>query len=1231
MSQAQTDRNLLLGVLAYQNALVSKDALFAGMAAWLYDKTKSLAEILLGQGALSKERCLLLEALVQEHLKQNDNDPQKSLQAVSSINAVRSELQHLQDPQLQASIASLRTLDPDATQWDVARSVAASSDAAGASTSLGTRFVKLRPHAKGGLGEVSVARDTELNRDVALKEIQARFADHPDSRARFLLEAEITGALEHPGIVPVYGLGTYADGRPFYAMRFIQGDSLMDAIKKFHAGHASLSTEAAKPGPDKNARIDFHALEFHKLLRRLIDVCNAMQYAHDRGVLHRDLKPGNIMLGKYGETLVVDWGLAKSGVSKGEPGASATGVFGEPSAPVSSNEPLIRPSSGSSAETEAGAALGTPAYMSPEQAAGRLDLLGPASDVYSLGATLYCLLTGQPPVQGKDMPEVLMKVQRGDFSPPRRSMPMLSPALEAICLKALALEPQARYASPVEMAEDLEHWLADEPVSAWPEPWTVKTRRWVSRHRTLVAAAAATIIVAAVGLTIAAGLQMRLSAAQAKASEADAKADAAKATAATQEYYSLENRVRQRNADPRPGWTWAGLDDLAKARSLTTTARDDYQLRNLAVLCLAGADLREKATLPCDFTPSLLAFSPDGRFLAAAPNRPSAVIKCPVQLFDLSAGRPSLALNFVPSMTFFAGKGVPDGPRKLLFSPDGKWLVVGARNGSIHCWDLHGERKPLTWKAHATEVRALAFSRDGRTLYSSGAQTVSAWSMGAPGKGLAHYQAAAEVGGLALIQPDEGRLAVALLTANSEIRLDPVTLKPAPDGLKGRLPDANYLQQTRCGQVFLSGNHDDAWLSGLAENQRARALLEPGFATTHFGGVSGLDLSPDGALAATASDADEDRSLKLWETASARLLIAQYLGGVKSGIDCMFSPDGKTLAATGEKNVVLYEVGGGEAMTFVGPCPEPVLAGEFLEGGRRIALETHASDRARRHGGSISIWDPVARRQLKLKTFGAYDAVHPLLAAQPHGDRLLFRGEDAQLMLWEGDTLRQLPVPKPRAITRLSLSRDGATLWGLDGPRDLVAWDSGTGKERRRWSNQTDFLTGRGTLICLRAGRQWLLVGARDGVRLFHQADGRMESLWTTPYGAATSLALSDDEKVAAVGFQNGRLRLISVPEGRVLVDIEAHHKSIDALDLANSAQGIYLVSGARDRTFRLWRFNSTALEPLLSVPTEKPVRHLRLSPDGQKLLMVCDQEYAARLWHLDRLAERLAALRLSW
>jgi serine/threonine-protein kinase len=486
MSAPATDLNLLFAVLALQNDLVGKDALLAAMTVWGLEKHRTLGDILVERGDLLVEDRQLIDGLIERQLRRHTS-VEKSLAALSVSPPLRQELQSLCPPEMERRLAHLSTaVDGHAT---VGYAPTGSADG-------GLRYRILRPHARGGLGEVFVAEDTELHREVALKEMQTRHAGHEASRGRFVLEAEITGGLEHPGIVPVYGLGSYADGRPFYAMRFIKGDNLREAIARFH-----------RP----TSRPDYHSLAFRQLLGRFIDVCNAVAYAHSRGVLHRDLKPGNIMLGRFGETLVVDWGLAKV-VGRGEPGALAT-----------PDEETLMPRSGSGAvETLAGSAIGTPAYMSPEQAAGRIADLGPATDVYSLGATFYTLLTNQSPVDGTDTADLLRKVERGEVGFVQPALPTSTEAipapLVAVCNKAMRQGPRDRYASPLALAEDLEHWLADEPVRAYPEPWTVRAGRWVRRHRTAVTGAVAAVAVATVCLAVATVL---LSAA--RASERQAK------------------------------------------------------------------------------------------------------------------------------------------------------------------------------------------------------------------------------------------------------------------------------------------------------------------------------------------------------------------------------------------------------------------------------------------------------------------------------------------------------------------------------------------------------------------------------------------------------------------------------------------------------------------------------------------------------------------------------------
>jgi serine/threonine-protein kinase len=515
MSPHLADRNLLFGIIALQMDFISRDQLVAAMAAWVVDKHKSLGKVLCEQGALSVEDNEAIESLVRRHLLRHDDDPERSLASISSIGQrLRDDLAIIADPDLQASLPRIAAerCDTDSTISYV-----------GSPTTSGGRFRILRPHARGGLGTVSVALDEELHREVALKEIQERYANEEQPRLRFQLEAEITGGLEHPGVVPVYGLGHHPDGRPFYAMRFVRGVSLKEAVAHFHSqsdgqcageGRQPVSQSGSRANDDDPfetktpapvtgravapARSDGMAralaydssksLEVRRLLSRFLDVCNAIAYAHSRGILHRDIKPGNILLGPYGETLVVDWGLAKI-VGREEAAATDPGA-----------EPTLRPPSASgTGETLPGTALGTPAYMSPEQAEGRLDLLGARADVYSLGATLYVVLTGRAPFCGADAADVLPKVQRGEFARPRAVNPSIPKPLEAICVKAMALKPADRYANPCTLAEDIEHWLADEPVSAYRGLWLDRARRWARKHRTLVTSAAAVLLLGLLG------------------------------------------------------------------------------------------------------------------------------------------------------------------------------------------------------------------------------------------------------------------------------------------------------------------------------------------------------------------------------------------------------------------------------------------------------------------------------------------------------------------------------------------------------------------------------------------------------------------------------------------------------------------------------------------------------------------------------------------------------------
>ena len=305
----------------------------------------------------------------------------------------------------------------------------------------GTRYSLLEHIARGGMGVVYTARDEKLNRRVALKVLDS-ILDR-DLADRLLREARVLAALEHPGIVPVHDVGTLSDGRLFYTMKFVEGQRLDRYI------------ESVSSIPD--------------LLRLFLRVCDAVAFAHSRGVLHRDLKPSNIMVGSFGEVLVMDWGLAKI-LRAGNSAAEKSGKpdLPDPDATIIENLPVAKTNDDpteATAVTGHGTVLGTPGYMSPEQARGDVELLDARSDIFALGALLRLVLTGHT-----------------DGKITRNGRP-LARALEAVCAKATAAEPSSRYASVPDMTQDVARYLDGLAVSAHRESWFERVARFYRRYR----------------------------------------------------------------------------------------------------------------------------------------------------------------------------------------------------------------------------------------------------------------------------------------------------------------------------------------------------------------------------------------------------------------------------------------------------------------------------------------------------------------------------------------------------------------------------------------------------------------------------------------------------------------------------------------------------------------------------------------------------------------------------
>ena len=481
-----TEQSLLFALFALRNSLITRQELIATLEEWVRDRTRTIDQLLLARGAIVEADRQLISQLVLRHLARTEKEAAGSLRSMLVESGLSEELLAASNPDLQATLSLVGSCEE--TLPFVARDAAQM----GQRSSIGHRFQVKQRLDQGGLGIVSIALDRELHRDVALKEIRPDRADDPFHRSKFLLEAEVTGGLEHPGIVPVYGLGSDGAGRPFYAMRLIRGANLREHIRRFH--------HERKP-----RAMPFDGMPLRKLLRRFLDICDAVAYAHSRGVVHRDLKPGNVMLGPHGETLVVDWGLAKL-VDIPEPVADATSTdtIGENAASSGGRdqpaEPSLRPTIHLDA-TQIGTLVGTAAYAPPEQMTGDHARIGPCSDVYGLGAILYEILTGVAPARGASLQETIDNVVHGRLTAPRAVEPLVPRPLEAICLRALQREPRNRYQSVAELQAEIERWLDDQPIAALPDGPVTRVRRWLRRNRGV----ATTASIALVLLTIVLG------------------------------------------------------------------------------------------------------------------------------------------------------------------------------------------------------------------------------------------------------------------------------------------------------------------------------------------------------------------------------------------------------------------------------------------------------------------------------------------------------------------------------------------------------------------------------------------------------------------------------------------------------------------------------------------------------------------------------------------------------
>lgn len=1206
------DRNLLFGVLALQADLIEIRQFAEACTAWSARKNISLCELLIERGWLTPQDGADVEKLLQRKLQKHGGSSQASLAEITDAK-VRNTLAVINDGDVQRSLAGLPKEVFVAAEKPSERTSA--GDTPLGHTLVATvvyepenrdRYRLNQLHAKGGMGQIWLARDDEIGREVALKELRPERAQNTGVRNRFLAEARITGQLEHPGIVPVYALACDPSRKqPFYTMRFVKGRTLTAAIKEYHA--RCVTREA---GP----------LELRGLLDAFVHVCHALGYAHARGVVHRDLKPNNVILGDFGEAVVVDWGLAKV-VGQEE----ATLEVAPVDSGLDSNPEL----------TMAGQVIGTPGYMAPEQAAARLDLIDARTDVYGLGAILYEILTAQAPFFGAESEQLLQKVQKE--APPRPSeiRGKIPPALEAICLKALNREPAHRYLTALDLASDVQHFLADEPVAAYPEPVRLRLRRWSRRHRALVTSAAAVLIVASLALAVSlwtvASYNRRLDAQNQALDEANTGLVAANA----RETVARDEADKRRDeADNARKAIELNLVDLHTAFGLMA---DEQERPAQAALWFAHAaqlarhdpvrerDNRTRADIWSKQAPVPIRMLPQpGGQVAQVqlhPARTHVLIrtrKGECVLWDLASER-QLAL--------------PDDPEKVsqaAWNPAGNVLVLASATGPVKLFSFPEGKCEQVLPFRGTVVD-LAFSRDGRFLALAGLQ-LKVWDCRQARFLITPFQHPAAVFAVAFNQAGD-RLATAcgdsrgrVLAVDAESGVS-APLFPAVTHVRGS-PQwfAPVFIDADQGLLTLSALGELSWRDAQTGRQLQSLLCTlPGSARMD---IANVVASPDTRAFAIHGF----REIHLWGT-RPRSLIRRLEGHGNTVLQAAFAPDGKTLlSVSGDRTARLWSLPDGRPLGAPIPHPDEVAFAAFLADGRHFLTgETQ---------GPVRVWrqaeeDPLASRL-------PFDCEHTYGAVSPDARFAMASGSHRESRLFETrvyDLTTSRPAGPPLQVTGMLFdavfSPNQQQVLTLSSSNQLTGNNSGALDPSMRlpgtieiWSWQSGKAAGpkiSTPSLPLQAayhpdGKRAAVLCVGGEVLWIDPASGQVHDRSATKARAAALYMMSMFVRSRWLGFTPdgrhfitaGSLNGVQVWDSETGALQHDFHEQASCFDFAMSADSRYLAVASQDKSVKIWDLATGAREAALDHPDW--VFTVQFSDDGRHLLSAC-RDGMARIW----------------
>lgn len=981
---------------------------------------------------------------------------------------------------------------------------------------------------RGGMGVVFRARDLRLHRVVALKLIlTGRLASALEVK-RFRAEAEAAAQLEHPHIVPIYEVGE-AEGRHYFAMQWVEGGSLVGKVIRHQS--SVISHQSRRPaGGAPNTDSPMTGYSPRAGVALMAKIARAVHHAHQRGILHRDIKPGNILLTAQGEPMVTDFGLARR---------------------IEGNSEL----------TVSGTVVGSPSYMAPEQARGNAGEVTTAADIYSLGAVLYELLAGRPPFLAATALETMRLVLEEEPVPPskcegrsgreeenRQRLSLrpsdLSPDLETICLKCLEKNPVRRYASAAELADDLERWLRGEPILARPGGVASRLWKWAKRRPTSAALAVVSVAALAGFLVLQQFNEARLEQQRDKAQTQEKLARASEQSARLSLYASdmfLSARALEQGN--------LALARRTLAAHVPRAGEEDLRGFEWRYYWQQAQGQQERVLIGFSNAVNCVAFSPDGRWLAAGGG--NLVQKWETTNFTLAA-----TLRHDPKFVV----------NSLVFSPDGTSLWAGDTRGRVNVW-MEGFDRPVGELTRGTGFVSLAAPagrlgqvaigvRNGTEGGAVGQVALYGWMDMLQRNERGNLLPAS--GGLASFS-DDGRW---LLTGGGGDRAKLHDLKTgAENSLPGWTGMLMALALSPDGRraVVSPGNGTGIALYDLSSSNA------PVTSVSLTWRCRALAFSPDGASVAAAS---YDHTIRLLH-AGVGTILHRYDGHTDQVLGVAFSPDGKLLASAGKDGTVrLWDPAAGKRNLRRGIFPPFTLApdGKHIIGAtsddwsgvvheHELALPAAPAKswwplsperfpditqrhqgllHWRRYGGATAeqwaqteqfiarqgsriVWEPTA----DLATYPTGRRVRGVKGASASSadGRVLALADKNKVRLWDNFASRRLPdlQPSPRGILQLALSEDGHTL-AVAGASNVVAlWDTATGTNRFTFPPRPDLVHD--------------LAFSPDGRTLALAGDDTTVQLWSTENGLRLATLAGHEVGVLAVAFS---------PDGRTLVSLSS-------------------------------------------------------------------------------------------